>query len=221
MNLSTLGVAGYQGRPVPNTFIEQAAGAGSDHLAVLMPGMRYSNAMPLMHVHTRLLAEMGADLLLVDYDYQRSADFAAAPDREQLDWLQADTLAACRAGLERGLYERVTLVGKSLGTMAMPSLLAAVPELEQAQAIWLTPVLLDMMMGQITAVEQPGLFVIGTADRYYDLEKVNDLRQMPASEVLVIEGADHSLEIPGDIRASTPILGQLLAASAAFLGSAN
>ena len=30
-----------------------------------------------------------------------------------------------------------------------------------------------------------------------------------------------SLEIPGDIRASTPILGQLLAASAAFLGSAN
>jgi hypothetical protein len=218
MNINQLSIFGHEGRPVPNTFIEQDAGAGSDHLAVLMPGMRYSNAMPLMHFHARLLTELGADLLLVDYDYQHSSEFAAAPDMEQMRWLQADTSAACRAGLGRGLYERVTLVGKSLGTMVMPYLLTSVPELEQAQGIWLTPVLLDMMMESFTAVEQPGLFMIGTADRYYDLARVDALKRMPASQVLVIEGADHSLEIPGDIRASTPILGQVLAASATFLG---
>lgn len=217
MNVSELDVTGYQGRPVPNKFIEQDGGSG--HLAVLMPGRRYSNAMPLMQYHARLLAELGADLLLVDYDYQHSSEFAVAPEREQMRWLQADTLAACRAGLDRGLYERVTLVGKSLGTMAMPYLFASAPELEQAQGIWLTPVLLDMMMGLITAVKQPGLFVIGTVDRYYELAKVNALRSLPASEVLVVEGADHALEIPGDIRSSVPILGQVLATSAAFLGS--
>jgi predicted alpha/beta-hydrolase family hydrolase len=218
MKFTKLDIVGYQERPVLNTFIEQDTGAGSDHLAVLLPGMRYSNAMPLMHMHARLLAELGADLLLVDYDYERNPAFAAAPDREQLQWLQEDTLAACSVGLARGLYERVTLVGKSLGTMAMPHLLSTEPELAQAQGIWLTPVLLNMTMGVITAVAQPSLFIIGTADRYYDPDKVDALRAMPASEVLVIDGADHSLEIPGNIRASVPLLGQVLAASAAFLG---
>ena len=217
MNVKPLDVFGFQGRSVPNTFIEQDGGSG--HLAVLMPGKRYSNAMPLMHMHARLLAELSADLLLVDYDYQYNDEFAGAPEQEQMRWLQADTLAACRAGLARGLYERVTLVGKSLGTMVMPNLLSAEPQLAQAQGIWLTPVLLEMTMGLITAVEQPGLFVIGTADRYYDLSRVEALRRMPTSEVLVVEAADHSLEIPGDIRASVPVLGQVLAASAAFLGS--
>lgn len=42
------------------------------------------------------------------------------------------------------------------------------------------------------------LFVAGTADRYYNSDLLAEVVEATRSEVLVIEGADHSLEHPGD-----------------------
>ena len=40
--------------------------------------------------------------------------------------------------------------------------------------------------------------MVGTADSHYDPAKLAEVQQATAGEVMVIENADHSLEIAGD-----------------------
>ena len=55
----------------------------------------------------------------VEYAYNKHPNFHTLPEVERDRWLLADTTAAWRAGLGQRIYERVVLIGKSLGTLAM------------------------------------------------------------------------------------------------------
>ncbi len=99
---------GFGGAPVPHKFLRQGTPTG--HLALVLPGSGYTADMPLLHYPARLLLEAGADLLALEYAYGG----LASPERERR--LAADVGAACRAALAQRPYERVTLLGKSLGT---------------------------------------------------------------------------------------------------------
>ncbi len=205
----SLAIEGYRGEPVPNTFLRQQG--ETVRLAILLPGLGYTCDMPLFYYAVKLLTAGGADLLAVEYAYNRRADFRDLPQSEQRRWLLADATAAYRAGLAQRAYEDVTLIGKSLGTLAMPHLLATADAFESVRAVWFTPLLSeDSVRQQLLGGREPKLVVIGIADPYYDPATLAGIQSATGREVLVVEDADHSLQVPGDVVRSVQALEQAM-----------
>ncbi len=138
MQTTTLPIRGYRDEAVPNRFHRQDT--ETDHLALVLPGFGYSCDMPLLYFTVSHLLDRGADVLQVEYDYGRQPDYRALDANARLRWLRADVAAAWQAAVAQRPYRRFTAVGKSLGTRALPELLAAEPRLQDAQTIWFTPV---------------------------------------------------------------------------------
>lgn len=213
--ITSLAISGYRGQPVPNSLLRQDG--ETDHLALLFPGIRYTVDMPLLHYSGRVLVGSGADVLRVEYAYGWREDFAAASEDESGRWIATDARGAAEATLAQRAYRRVTLVGKSIGTLAMGHLLA-LPALQQAVCVWLTPLLqYEGLRAQIKRGKQRSLFVIGTADRGYDPVTLSEAVEATGGQSLVVEGADHSLELPGNIARSLDVLKQVIQAVEAFV----
>jgi len=199
MRTTTLPIRGYRDEPVPNRFHRQDA--ETDHVALVLPGFGYSCDMPLLYFAVSHLLDRGADVLQVEYDYSRRADYRTHDPDERLRWLLADVTAAWRVALSQRPYQRFTLIGLSLGTRALPALLANEPRLRDARTIWFSPVWHEDAVGaHLHRGAHPALVVIGTADPAYDEALVASLRAGDGCEVLVVPDADHGgLEVPGDV----------------------
>jgi len=91
--------------------------------------------------------------------------------------------------------------------------------LPKFQCLWLTPVLKnEHLLSQIKQVKHRALFVIGTADPYYDKRNLDELLQVTGGESITIEAADHSLEIDGDAIKSLQALERVMMGIEKFLG---
>lgn len=212
---TTLDIAGYGDEPVPHTFLRQEQ--ATQHLAILLPGLNYGCDLPLLYYPARLLLARGADVLRIEYASQRRADFRSAPATAGAA-LFADVSAACQAALAQRPYQQLTLVGKSLGTLALGHVLTADARLSSARAVWLTPLLhSDSLRAQITQWGGPSLFVIGTADPYYDAARLAELQAATGGAAVVVEGADHSLELAGEVVQSLAAMTQVIQALQRFL----
>lgn len=212
----TLDIRGYRDEPVPHTFFRQAGEA--DHLALVFPGWGYTAHMPLLYYATEALLQVGADVLQLEYAHSRREDFKAAPEAEQARWLFADVSAAYQVGLARHAYRQITLVGKSLGTLAMAHLLTQDTAPVPTQVIWFTPLLHDDdLTGAIEKWRRRSLFVIGAVDPYYDAARLSAMQAATNGETVVVGGANHSLEIPGDVLQSVHVLEHVMEAVQAFL----
>jgi pimeloyl-ACP methyl ester carboxylesterase len=219
--ITNLTLHGYAGQPLPNRFFRQAE--ASPGLAILFPGLYYSCDMPLLYFPTRLVLQRGMDVLHLNLDYAR-ADFQSASHSEQAKWMGADVQAGFQAGLSLRNYPRIVLVGKSIGTLALAHLLSPGSPVkahpDQIAALWLTPLLHQAQV--VTAAlesKAPALFVVGTADRTYDPLALERIRAATSASVLILEGANHSLEIPGDIQRSLRFQEDILQAIDQFLTS--
>ena len=209
--MATLHILGHDDEPVPHRFSRQDR--ETPHLALVLPGLGYTCDMPLLYYTARQLRDLGADVLQVDYDYRRPASRALSDD-EQTGRLLADATAAWRAGRAERAYEQVTLVGKSLGTLALAHLLAHERGGGQVRAIWFTPLWHEASVReQLLGARRPALVVIGTADPAYEAATAQAVR----GEILVIEGAGHSLDIPGEVVRSVQALERVVRAVHAFL----
>ena len=214
MELSSLDVIGHRNQQVPNTFI--APPSPTHHLGIILPGYRYSAEMAPLYYAGRILLEQGADLLRVEYAYYRT-DFSEQPEIEQDKWISSDVYAACNRVLSHRSYEKITVVGKSLGTVAMGHLLGD-SRFQRATCVWFTPLLtLDWLCSRIEQTHPRSLFIMGTADRFYKPEILKHLEDITNGSSIVIEGANHPLEIPGDIPKSLTVLNQIVQALREFL----
>jgi predicted alpha/beta-hydrolase family hydrolase len=212
----TLTINGYQNEPVPHSFYWQET--GTNHLAIILPGRGYTAHMPLLFYPASLMASRGADVLRVEYEYTQNQVFQSLAGNEQFEWLMADVIAAYQTGLAQRDYQQVTLIGKSLGTLAMGSLLTRQTLPAQVNAIWLTPLVkFDHLRRQIKQFGGKSLFVIGTADPHYDLDCLAEVQQATGGEVVTIEDADHGLLIKDDVVRSVQGLAKVMQAMEAFL----
>ena len=215
-SFKTLEIAGYRNEPVSNTFLRQDEAARQ--VAIVLPGVGYTCHMPLLYYPSQVLLASGMDVLWVEYNYIRRPDYRALSDAEQKRWLFTDVTVACQAALAQRSYQQVTLVGKSLGTVAMSHLLATDARFARSRLVWLTPVLRnDQVRAQILRSGSRGLVAIGTADPFYDPTYLADLQAAAKSEVVVVDGANHSLEIAGNVQQSLQILDRVTRAIQAFV----
>lgn len=210
-----LTIIGHGNERLPNSFFKQET--RTNHLAVVLPGLSYRCNEPLLWYPSRALVSLGADVLWVEYAYDKRPDWGAADPREQRSWLLEDAVAAMEAAMVQQ-YERVTLVAKSLGTIALGHLVSSGLVPNETRAVWLTPVLSDPeLRNQLETTRTPSLLVIGTLDHYYDEVFLSQLARSEMVETQIVEGGDHLLEAKGSVVDSIGILKRVTEAVLRFV----
>lgn len=206
-----LPITGYHDRAVPNRLLRP--GGGIDHLAMLLPGLGYTLDMPLFYYSQMGCLDTGIDVLRVEAAYNRDADFAAATNREQLDWVTTDATAAWHAGLAQAMYSAAIIVGKSLGTLAMPALITETRAHDLSlKSVWLTPLLSQsFVFDAIVKCGPTAMVVIGDADPHYDPDLITQLQAAGITAIVVL-GANHGLDLSGDVVGSVRVLERVVAA---------
>ncbi len=205
--MTSLDIPGYGRKRLANTFFGQKG--GSFTLAVVFPGVAYTCDMPLLYYPTLLLRQRDADVLQLHPDYASPA-YRSLPTEERARWRENDAEKGLGAALAQGQYEVLILVGKSIGTLALAHLVGS-DLTPKPMTIWLTPLLRQPQLVQAAIrFEGPALYIAGSADHTYEAGALARIQEATGAEALVIDGADHSLEIPGDAHGSLRALGEVL-----------
>jgi alpha/beta superfamily hydrolase len=194
----------HDGRPLPHTFYE-GEGAG---LLIVLPGLHYGPDGPVLYLLAKQLQEQGWDTLGVTYGFQAAMSFP---------WTEhaGDMLAECRAALEVALgrreYPRVAIVGKSLGTIVLVQLCAQGVVPDGARVAHLTPPVGNPVFdAAFVETRQPAYIAIGTQDTFYDESALKALTEKRPASVRVLEGADHGLDVKGDLAATLRVVGRVV-----------
>lgn len=182
---------------------------GVTHLALVFPGAGYRHRDPLLYYARTVLDQIGATVVLVDYEVQPARDEIGDLGHPFFGHVRQATAVA----LEEHQPSHVTLTGKSLGTLAMAEIArsALVPT---ATALWYTPVWWDD--ATFEAARTCGwrsLHLVGAADPGFVPERQ---AQVPG-DVVEIAAANHSLEIEGDVAASLDALRRVTTAVLDFV----
>ena len=211
-----LKIKGYSGRFLKNRFLKQPD--DTKEVALVFPGLAYNSSMPLLHYTVKTILNSGINVLTVDYDYSNTPEFMEESQRSRSDWLIEDVEAALKAITEDEKQQVVCLAGKSLGTLALGYLLETHENLRDAKTIWLTPLIKNPeLMEQMLTHMKNAVMVVGTKDSNYDRDIVDRLNATTQLSGIIIDGANHSLEIEGDITQSLRVLMQYVAILEQFL----
>ncbi len=217
--MQMLPIPGYQDEPASHRFWRQEE--ETDQAMLLLPGADVFLQTPILYYCFLEGLRRGADILWVGYHAR--PQFAALSREDKGIWARQDTAAAYQELLEQRSYKRLTLIGKSLGTLALEHLLSASSVTMPVQVVWLTPLLRDQLVrAHLCQVAYPSLLIIGTQDHQYDPTYLREVQQRWTDEkhLLVIEGADHGLAVGvagTDTLGSLQVLEQVMRAIQAFL----
>jgi hypothetical protein len=211
-----LTIKGYNGRSLKNTLFRHPT--ETHKAAIVFPGLAYNSQMPLLHYSIKTIIDSGLNVLTVDYDYSNNPEFLKQSQKTRSDWLIEDVEASLRAITEEENQEVVCLVGKSLGTLALGHLLEKHEDLRDAKTIWLTPLIKNPeLLEQMLAYMKDAILVIGAKDPHFDRDIIERLNATTQLGGIIIEEANHSLEIEGDVTKSLRVLMQIVSVLQQFL----
>lgn len=214
-NITSIDIAGDRGHAVTNQFIQQKS--PSEKLAVLYPGLRYTCDKPLLYFTTELLLSNGYDVLQLWSNYG-SEQFDQLSQAEKTIQIIADGQALLNSGRRAGSYAQLLLCGKSLGTLTMAFILNEDQDLANLATVWFTPLIhLPPVSDAIMKIESPSFIAGSLADSTFSSGPLDQLESKPSTSMFIADGADHSLEIPGEPLKSLRILDQVIAKLSEFV----
>ena len=215
-SFESIDIAGYDGKPVPNTYLKLEL--PSEKLAIVFTGRGYTSQGPQLHYTINLLLENRINVLSVDYNYMNISEFGSLEWGDKQKWLYADVEEAFKAATDFIDAELRILVGKSLGTLAIGHLLDTFSNTRRSTVIWHTPLIkMPHLVRQITKHKPHSLFVIGTADPHYDREVLGEVKAATSGRLIVIEEANHSMEVPGGVEDSLKVMTEIIDGIRQFL----
>jgi len=174
-------------------------------VAVILPGTSYTPNHPLLYYARQVLLAHGWSVQEVWWSSEDLDDF------QRFGWATSGVIETAKAALDKVADQNPLVVGKSLGSLALPF----VSE-RGWPAIWLTPLLnLPELANALKTATGKTLLVGGTADDYWD----GAIAKASGHQVLEMQGAHHGLEISGDPSASVRLLGELVDVMKAFVES--
>lgn len=194
VRITTLSSKNVPTLQIPNTYFRQET--ETKHLAIILPGLNYTCDMPLLYFATQVMLSARADVVQVKYDYSgTSSGGSASTLTEKYGAMREDVSLISRLALEYRSYQQLTVIGKSLGTLAIPYLLQAGLTIQPTTCIFLTPILNELLPSVELVRKCPKtFFAIGTKDPYYDPGLVSEFRTMHPDNFMVVEGVNHSME---------------------------
>jgi hypothetical protein len=183
-------------RPLMHKFYRHEKGAAG--LLVTFPGDNYGVDGPLLYYPSKILRESGWDTIAVTYGYQTAM---AEMSLETIPGLIEECRRAVDVALVTQDYPHIGMVGKSLGAN-----IVATPPLGNP--------LFDSSFG---VLKQQAYLAMGTADRFYNAERLEILKVTRPFELTLIEGADHSMDIEGELEASLDAVKRVVSEVVAML----
>jgi acetyl esterase/lipase len=201
------------GYPLVHKFYRQEG--ASNGLLMTFPGDRYGVDGPLLYYLSEMMWAAGWDTLALTYGFQFTMEPFSA---DVIPGLMQECRSALDAVLAQRSYPRLGLAGKSLGAGVVAYLCQSEPSLAEARAVFLTPALGTPLFDPILVqIHHPSYVAIGTQDRFYDQGILDTLRNSRPFELTVIEGADHSMDVLGDLDTSIEALKRIVAEAVEFL----
>lgn len=181
-----------------------------DRVAVILPGRGYTADMPLLWYARTVLALQGWTVHTLDWPADMTSDRAPGRAQEALDDAFGPRTGTAGDGTETGVQPSTRLViGKSRGSLALP--LAVERDLP---GVWLTPLLFEPAIATAARnLDSRQLLVGGTGD---ESSWDRDLAQHSGAQLLEIPGADHLLEVSGDLDRTLGALERVVDAINAF-----
>jgi hypothetical protein len=174
--------------------------ADPSRVVIVLPGIRYTPAHPLLH-YARLVA--------LSHQWTVQEIWWDAPGGE-VDWV-AWVGAAARDAIAAEAGRRVAIVGKSLGTLAIP-----VAAEQSIPGVWLTPLLGRVeVRAAVRKLPAATLLIGGTTDDTWD----SDVARASGLGVHTVTDGDHVLEIAGDPVRSVDALRTVVVAMDQFFSS--
>jgi hypothetical protein len=187
------------------------AGPVTNHLAIVLPGRGYTSIGAAIRVPVLALEQRG--VIVEDVTYP-------APRADGDDWSATcqDVVAQIVERVSAARCDHLTFVAKSLGTRVLAAIASELPAVPTIDAIWLTPLFghADVAVGA-GATCWRSLLVAGTADAYHDPDGFDRVARTLRAATVLVDGADHSLEHPGDALATIETLRTVAAAVLAFV----
>ena len=165
-------------------------------LAVLLPGRFYSPNHPVLYYSREALLVQGWSVEEVWWDPEDLvSDDAVIKRIEEVLNATSDN--------------NPLIVGKSLGSLALPSVAR-----RGWSGIWLTPLLnRPELVTALKDIRAKTLMIGGTADEAWN----HEVAKSSGQQLLEIPGANHGLEIPGDPSASVRLLGEIVSTILTFM----
>lgn len=167
-------------------------------IAVLFPGVKYSCDKPLLNYAKKSAASLGCDTLCISYTKDLKI---GSIDKKDIYDISGDSLDLINKYLKLKNYENIYFISKSIGTI-ISGIISEKLNYENIYNIYLTPVKYTMPFIK----NGINLVVTGDKDEFFSEDNVNEIRNYKGTEIHVIKGADHSLEIKGDLDKSLSIL---------------
>jgi predicted alpha/beta-hydrolase family hydrolase len=199
-------------RPLPHSFYRQEEQPRG--LVIVLPGLHYGLDGPLNYHVVHRLRERGWDSLGLMYGFQAAMRSGFAER-----W--GETLEECRQAIRTATaaraYPSLGVVGKSLGSSLLAFLATDLAELRQARLAHHTPPLaMPGVEDHLADAAQPMYLAIGSADRFYDRDRLDSLQRRRPMLIRVVEGADHGMDVPGDLEATLHGVRQVVEDTVAF-----
>lgn len=200
-------IEGYKKVSVPYTILRKTE--DKNNLAIILPGAGYTVQAPLLHYSTSVLLKKDFDVLHVNYQYQ-SDDYQLFSYEEIVEAIKHDANTVISRVLNEISYENFYLIGKSIGTIALSSILER-EVFKHADVVWLTPLLpRDDVFERMMTSHNKGLCVIGDSDKYYVHERYEQLKNNHSMRTILHKNANHSLEYDEDPAGSIELLRQVI-----------
>lgn len=167
-------------------------------LAVLFPGIGYTNLKPLLYYAGRVAAGQGYEVLPVDYGhFPRNVKGDAAKMRQCFESACAQAEDALK-DVVWDAFDDVVFIGKSIGT-------TVAARYAREHGVGVRLVLLTPLAETFLYTKGPAVAFHGTADPW---AATGDIRRLCAEQGIPLhltENANHSLET-GDVRADIATL---------------
>jgi acetyl esterase/lipase len=213
VDLIRLPVQTSDGRPLMHKFYQQRN--TPEGLIVLLPGGNYGADGPMLYYIGEMLQASGWDSLALTYGYQSRMEELSL---ETIPGLVGECIAALQHVLAEREYPRIGLAGKSIGASVAAHICQVEPACEAARLVLLNPPLGHPFFDStFLETRQAAFLATGTADRFYDQGALEALHASRVFELCVIENADHSMDVVGDLEASVEAVKQVVGDAAQFL----
>lgn len=172
----------------------------SKKLALVFPGAGYSCREPLLRFGIQVLLKKGYQVLALDKIYGDDPNWRSLKsEQEARKIVENDTVKIFEQIKTRFSKDPDVLFGRSLGTYAIACLVTR-DLTHPKQIVWQTPAL-GSHWNVMRECKIPGFGILGTADYYYQ----QAIENLPKDRI-IIDGADHGMEIPSDPIQSIEIL---------------
>lgn len=205
---------GYQNLDISYTLLR--SNNKTKQLAILLPGAEYSIEMPLFHYITSMYINNNIDVLHIKYCYDHNLGNIKSKE-DLINALKHDVNTVITKVLNQYKYEHFQLISKSLGTIALSSLVAK-QEFKTAKLIWLTPLLKnDEVFQTMKNCSHKSLSIIGNVDPNYHENRFNSVKENENMTAKLIIGTNQSLERSDSLMESLNILKKIMLEIAAFV----